>query len=217
MDITCEDCQIKLDINTTAEYRIFCDECLKKKQICSIEQCKKKYLLCDDDIKNLKPIYTDNPKNKNKLFIFSDINEIKKQYEMKKRKQELIEELNNNKLEYKNYGDCFSYVKYGIPSIETVILNELSKLEIKRNRKIKLALELSKYNIQVDENLPSCYNYINNIGCKTLKETVREIKVEHYIKNNTKYNEYLESFDPIKAKRLAKKDLNVKNIRICFD
>jgi hypothetical protein len=179
----------------------------------------------------LRNIYIDNPKNKKRFFIFSDVHDIiiekfgsvenmdiiKKEREMDDRKKKLIEALEYNKLEYKNYGDCFSYVKYGKPSIETVISNELEKLELKRNRKISLANELAKYGIPLDETLPSCYNYINNIGCKSLSEAISEIRVEQYMKNNTNYNRYLERLDPIRAKRLAKNDISQNRIRIRFD
>lgn len=234
MDITCEDCQKQIQINRLVEpkhHHFLCKECITNREICSLDKCKKRYLLNDDDMNKLKHIYVDNPKNKKKFFIFSDVRDIiiekfgsvenmdtiKKQREMDDRKRLLTETLEYNKLEYKSYGDCFSYVKYGRPSIETVISNELKKLETKRNRKMILANELATHNIPFDETLPSCYNYINNIGCKTLNETISEIRVEQYMKNNTNYNRYLEKLDPIRAKRLAKNDISQKSIRIRFD
>ena len=122
-----------------------------------------------------------------------------------------------NKLEYKNYGDCFSFVYYGDPSIETVIENELKKLDCKSARKIKLAEQLLKLNIPLDETLPSCYNYINNIGCKNLYQTIRAIEVEYFFKYKTDYIKLLNTYSPHQAKDIALqkyilKTKNEKNI-----
>lgn len=233
MNITCEGCQKRILVNRPPEpkHRLLCKECITNTEICSLDRCKKRYLLNDDDINKLKHIYVDNPKNKKRFFIFSDVcniiiekfgsvenmDKVKREKEMANRRAMLIEALECNKLEYKSYGDCFSYVKYGVPAIETVISNELEKLEKKRSRKIRLAKELAKHEIPLDETLPSCYNYINNIGCKNLTETINEIRAEQYMKNNTNYNRYLERLDPIRAKNLAKNDISQPSIRIRFD
>jgi hypothetical protein len=34
-----------------------------------------------------------------------------------------------NKLDFKNYGDCYSYIHYNVPDLETVLKNELTKLK----------------------------------------------------------------------------------------
>lgn len=119
------------------------------------------------------------------------------------RKNKLINKLQENKLMMKHNGDCYSYIKYGHPGIEQVINNELLKTEYKTNRKIKLAKKLSKLNIVLDESLPSCYNYINNLGCKSLNDIVQNIEIEYFLKHHTKYDKLIKIHSPSKAKNLA--------------
>jgi hypothetical protein len=193
-----------------SKHHIFCKECLEKIKVCSSAKSMKIFLFDKTDFNNSKHIYISNPKNKNKYFIFSDIlslviqkyggmekfskiknqkiklykkNELMKQSEMLKRKKYLTEQLELNKLEYKNHGDCYSFVRCGTPGIETVITNEIDKLQTIRNRKIYLAKELNKINIPIDETLSSCYNYINDIGNTNFSEIINNIKSEY----NSKY------------------------------
>ncbi len=208
----------------------FCKSCLKTKNICSFSKCKQIFFLCDKDLQKLKYIYISNSKNKKRFFIFSDIQNLvvkkygnydnfkkislqKKRKEIEKKERikkimnkrmiKLNKALQENKLELKNHGDCYSFVKYGKPSVEEVIENELKKLDEKRIRKIELAKELSKIDIILDETLPSCYNYINCIGCKNLSETIRQIEIEYFFKMNTSYDKFLLEHGPEKAKQLA--------------
>ena len=108
-----------------------------------------------------------------------------KQDSINNRKNCLIQALRDNKLEFKWYGDCYTYVMYDCPSLEEVINNELIRMHRKTKRKFKLASKLHKCNIVLDESLPSCYNYINNVGCKSLQEIVRDVEIEHFFKYKT--------------------------------
>ncbi len=244
----CLDCQISIRMDRflsrkyiPSKHLLFCKKCLKKKKICSMSKSKKIFLFENNDFKQLKHIYISNPKNKNKFFLFNEVQNlvikkygtldnlekikndrgrlskekrIKQAKGIETRKKLLIDALEMNKLEFKNHGDCYSFIKYGTPPLETVIQNELGKISIKRDRKIALGKELDKINIPLDENLPSCYNYINQVGCKTLKESIREIEIEHFFKNNSNYLKYLEQHDPQKAKMLASRELNVSTYPI---
>ena len=202
--IDCQQCHCQIDLGAgyrkpqESKHHILCNDCLKSHQTCSIQQCREDFLLDDTDLLHLRTVYNGNPKNKNQLFVFSDIVDIintkyggidklekakrakvkylKVQQQMECRKSLLMDILDSNKLEYKSYGDCYSYVKYGTPSIETVVTNELNKLQIKRRRIITLAQQLSSLNIPFDENLAPCYNYINNIGCKSLPDIINELE-----------------------------------------
>jgi hypothetical protein len=122
------------------------------------------------------------------------------------RKKILIQTLEDNKLEYKNHGDCYSYIKRGYPDINTIIKNEITKITNKTNRKIKLAKRLYKLDITLDEDIPSCYNYINDIGCKSLNDIVKDIEIEHFFKYNTNFDELIKIYYPSKAKDLAMKN-----------
>jgi hypothetical protein len=252
----CKDCQVyqfQFNLNNTRKYEqdkhhLICKWCLKKYNLWSMSKCKSIFMLNNINFKKVKCIYIDNPKNKNKFFIFNEIepliiekyesstistsmdkiNKIKKDKTKKKddiknkRRNELKRVLEEHKLSYKNHGDCYSYVENSYPPINEIIENEVNKLNIIRQRKIKLANELNKESIVFDEDLPSCYNYINNIGSnKNLYDVVQECKVEHFFKMNTDYLKYLENYDPIKAKKLAAKDKILpqkrNNIIISFD
>lgn len=233
MSLYCQNCEKKIlnlyihnDTNSI-NYHFLCKKCLKKLKVCSKSKCKKLFLLNDIDIKNLKIIYLDNNQH---FFLYEEVKKVvinkygnldnlqkildKKSDEKKlkiqknnfiktERENILMEAFKFNKLEYKNYGDCYSYINYGEPSLETVINNELIKIKDKNNRRMELAHELKKLNINLDESLKSCYEYINKIGCVTLKEIVRNIEIEYFLKNNTEYEKLCKIYKPAKAKDKA--------------
>lgn len=125
---------------------------------------------------------------------------------MKNEKQREIilkEALAINKLEYKNYGDCFSFIHYGKPSLEEVLTNELKKANIKHNRRVLLASRLKEYNIELDESLKSCYNYVNNIGCNVIDEVIKAIEIEHFLKYKTNYDKLCKIYNQEIAKEKA--------------
>lgn len=109
----------------------------------------------------------------------------------KQRKLLLKNAIKENKLEYKWYGDCYSYVMYGKPSLDQVISNELLKMQNKTTRKLRLSKRLFELGITLDESLISCYNYINKVGCKSLDEIVRDVEIEHFFKKNTNCDELM--------------------------
>ncbi|QKF93621.1 XPA domain-containing protein [Fadolivirus algeromassiliense] len=197
------------------KYYLFCKKCIKDMKICSKSKCKKIFLFNDLDLKNLKKIYIDT-NSAHQFYLFSDVEQliinkyesidvldklIKQRHQEKQkrnnkiinqkieREKKLKELFIVNKLEYKNYGDCYSYIHYGEPSLEQVLENELNKLKIKNQRRILLANELYKLHIPLDENLKSCYEFINNLSSKELHDVVRCIEVEYFLKNNTNYME----------------------------
>jgi len=165
--------------------------------------------LNDNDLVNIRIIYLDNNYN---FYIYDDIQQLvinkygsiselqeiitKKKLirkEKEKKRMMLIQERENhlktlfqlNKLEFKNYGDCYSFIHYSIPDAETVIKNELLKNAERNNRRIMLANKLKHLNIPVDETLKSCYEYINNLTTKELNDIVRGVEIEYFIKHNT--------------------------------
>jgi len=215
------------------KHHLFCKKCIKQIQLCSRYKCKYQFLLNDNDMKDIKYIYIDNKNNNTKYYVYNDIKhlilskyksfdnlntiiknkKIKMQQKLKNtensinnRKSKLITALNNNKLEYKKYGDCYSYVHYGKPSIETIIKNELNKIHNQTKKKILLAKELTKIGIPFDETLKACYEFIHNIGYKSLNEIIREIEIEYFFKHHTIYISLLDKFDEDTAKELAIRD-----------
>lgn len=214
----CND-KIKLsifDVNDLKDkFHLFCKKCIRDTKVCSKSRAKKIFLLSDNEFNNIRRIFIETNNNQ-QFYLFSDINtlviskygsfdnlqkiiNIKKEEKQKRddkiinikleREKKIKEAFMFNKLEYKNYGDCYSYIHYGEPSLENVINNELSKLNIKNKRRMLLANELSKLKIPLDENLKSCYEFINGLSSKELFDVVRCIEVEHFLAHNTKYSE----------------------------
>lgn len=211
------------------KHHLLCKRCLNNIEICSKSKCKKVFFLIDSDIKNIKLIYLENNMTHqfykyqdiksvviNKYGSFGNLQEIiNKKNQMQKsknikneniklkRESELKQEFEFNKLEFRNYGDAYSYINYGKPNLDIVINNELIKITAKNSRRIALAKELKQLNIPLDESLKSCYEYINGIDSKTLNDIVRRIEVEHFLKYNTIYDELCKKYDIKKAKELA--------------
>lgn len=209
------------------KHYLLCKKCLGEINVCSKSKCKKTFLLNDSDLKNTKYIFLS---NQYQFYIYDDIikiidqkygsldnlekiihsnkhksNQIIKKKELKKNEREhkLKELFQSNKLEYKNYGDCYSYVHYGKPDIEIVLENELNRIKTINNRRIQLTNELRKIDIPLDESLESCYEYIYNLNTKDLSEIVRCIEIEHFLKYKTNYDELKKSYSSNQAKELA--------------
>lgn len=212
------------------KHYILCKECIKNTKLCSRSKCKDKFMLTDKDIHRLKYLFITNSNNQNKFFLYNDIEKIiiskygsldnlKKIYTQKKeklkqqeqkkldiindRKNKLIEAFKVNKLEFKYHGDCYLYINYGEPSIDSIIEKELKNITYKNQRRFILAKALSKVNIKLDESLESCYNYINSIGYKDLDETVRAVELEYFFKHKTNYNELINVYNKQKAMDIA--------------
>ncbi len=145
-----------------------------------------------------------------------------------KRENEIKEIFKLNKLEFKNYGDVYSYINYGKPDIETVMKNTLLKLNEKNERRLKLSEELIKINIPYDETYKACYEYINNIGTKDFTDIIRNIEVEHFLRTQTNYLELRKKYNDrvaqdIAMRQYSEKELLPKNIsdsnkiRVCFE
>jgi hypothetical protein len=152
-----------------------------------------KFYLYDDvmNVINIKYGSLENLKQ-----IIKDKKRIKKE-KMKKLEDEKIKRENKlkdlfmlYKLEYKNYGDCYSYIHYATPDLNIVLKNELNNLKIKSMRQFVLANELQNIRVPLDESVKPCYEYINNINTKPLDDIEKSIKMEYDIKNNTYDNMY---------------------------
>lgn len=220
-----------------SQYYFFCKTCMTNLQICSKSKIKKLFYLNDNDLNNSKHVYLNN--NKYVFYIYNDIKKIiqqkygsfenfeklrikkkqKKQEKLnklssdiQKREQMLKEELTLNKLEYSLTPDNYSYIHYGKPDLKNIISIEIEKVNSKNKRMAELAKELDKINIEVDETLKPCYDYINNITYKKLSEIVKEIEIEHFFKHETNYLELCKIYSEKKAKELAINSyLNSKN------
>ena len=233
----CDKCQIELNLSGLNKRRVernkhffLCLNCTHIIQLISMSDADQKYLLKKQDISGLKYLYFENPKNRIKLFLLSDViskslskygcfdnlNKLKKEKSdtiikatQKKRKvielrmKELQDTYKLNKLHFRYIGDAYSYINYGKPSIQNIIKNELKKVTKKTKRKIRLANSLKEKSLPFDESMRECYDYINRVGTRNLKETVEEIEIELFLQNNTEYKKYLREHDRDQARHLA--------------
>lgn len=209
---------------------LLCKKCINNIKICSKTKCIDNFALHENDLNGLKYLYIENMNNRSKFYLYEDIeqriigkygnlenmtsNIIKKKEKTNKkkelrkslsdsRKKTLIKVLEANKLEFKNHGDCYSYINYGKPPISAIVSEEISKINDNNKRRIELAKALSSENLILDESSESCYNYINNIGCKSLVETVREVEMEHFFNTKTEYPNLVKIYDMDKARQVA--------------
>ena len=149
----------KLPKNVASEdVFVLCDECFNNNATYTKSFCLDHLLLNRLEIDNLKYFY----KNNSKLYLEDDIKKLiysnygdgyekyKEQKLIKKnnlsaraqskreeRREQLYQKLIDNKLKYKTHGDCYTYVMYGYPDLDTVIENELEKC-----KKMCLMLEM---------------------------------------------------------------------------
>lgn len=177
---------------------------IKKKL--ALQQSGKYYL--DTDIENFIKIKYGDIKQYNE---FVKIKKNKLKTKRKKsseiqhnRKKFLIAKLNENKLKYKNYGDCYTFVNHGFPDIDTLIKNELNKADELDKRKQILKQELEKINVPYSEKYRSlCYDYIYKISNKSLEDTIKDAKIENFFCKNTIYPQLCNDYPPDVAKNIA--------------
>jgi len=215
--------------NNKNKYYFLCKECIKNIKICSKSKCKSIFALGDQDLSGTKIIYIGSNCH---FYIYDDIIKIidqkygsldtykvirkqkQRQHEVAmtkrnslriSRENELKELFRLNKLEFKNYGDCYLYIKYGKPDANVVLSNELTKSQLINNRRSKLAFELDKLNIPIDESLRTCYDYIYNLTdkSKSIRDTVRNIEIEHFFKHQTDYDKLCNIYPHKKAQEIA--------------
>lgn len=134
---------------------LLCKSCRNTSNITSFTICKKKYQLKKQQLNNLKILYISNIRNNNKYYIWNDINNIiisiygsldkfqlvretdlgkkmvrERQTQLNKihRELELRRIFKDNKLDFScNYGDCYTYVQYGWPSIDSILDNKIDE------------------------------------------------------------------------------------------
>lgn len=144
-------------------------------KLISTKKCIKYYGLNDDDLKLLKRVGDHYRKSDVEDVVISKYGKIlsSRQQKIEKRKKLLKQLFEENKLELKNNGDCYSYIYYGDPSIEDVINNELNKCSEKSKRRIILAEKLDKKGIELDENNFYVKGFINGTSTLNLSQTVK--------------------------------------------
>lgn len=210
----CNTCSSDIKVNlcdkTKDLYYFFCYTCLQSINVCSKKHCNELFLLNNDnDLKNLKTIYIIN--SNSKFYLYDDVIQcvirkygsfdslkimLKEKKKAKKakvkklesgrkeREQKLKELFMLNKLEFRNHGYCYEYIQYGKHDLDFVLNSELNRLKDQNIRQNVLAGALRNINIPLDQNLKSCYEYINDISTKPLNDIVKCIELEYNLKNN---------------------------------
>lgn len=210
MIVTCYKCPASterpMNFNNEIEF-ILCSQCENNYKLYSKTYCIKQLSLTNNDLSSIK--YKHNPKHK--FFLEQDIKEIiknkygngleelqlkrklrrltNKRIKQNKRYDLLKEKLMENNLEHRRVGDCFTFVKYGYPSIDNVIKNEKERKDEIQKRRDILNNELKKYKLEIDNNYRSaCYDYIYNITNKTIADTIDDTKINQFLSNNSTYS-----------------------------
>jgi hypothetical protein len=118
-----------------------------------------------------------------------NLNSYKKKYE---RKQELCSILNDEKLEYEKNGICDSYVEYGTPSLDNVVIKIKKKTHDTTDRLCKIINELKKIGEQYDENNSYYKKYIRNGG--NINYTINEGVIEWFYTHKTNYKQIMKQY-----------------------
>ena len=119
-------------------YYMLCSNCIKTYDFISKTDCKKRYMLNDEDTESLKVLYLENPKNIISLYNRKEIivvaankhgglDKLKELLEIKEnktkiknekikkikenRRNKILQIFKENKLKFKYIGDCYSYIK----------------------------------------------------------------------------------------------------------
>jgi len=193
----------KCSQQSNIDHYIYCKKCLQSLKVCSKTNAKTMFLLKDGDLAGLKNIYLEG--SNHVFYKYDDVEKLivnkygstdnlkdiiakrKEEYEARnvkknklkeERKQILKEAFLFNKLEFKNHGDCYSFVNYGKPSLDVVVNNEIMRVMERENRIKSLDAKLREKGLIYDETIGACYEYINCIGDRTLDETVKVIYIE---------------------------------------
>jgi hypothetical protein len=108
------------------------------------------------------------------------------------RKKQLFDHLNDKKLAYVKNGICDAYIRYGTPSLETVIHDIQTNSDKHIERLKKLIKRLKKEGEKYDEKNIYYQNYIKNGG--DIEYNVNEGIKEWFYINKTNYPELLANY-----------------------
>src|SRR5579872_2872269 len=108
------------------------------------------------------------------------------------RKRQLFDQLSDNKLEYTRNGICDSFIKFGTPSLNTVIEDVQKKSEIQTKRLRKLLRRLKEEGEVYDERISYYKQYIKNGG--DIDYYVEEGIKEWFYINKTNYLKFLKMY-----------------------
>lgn len=111
------------------------------------------------------------------------------------RKKELFDQLNNNKLEYTKGGVCDSFIKFGTPSLNTVIQDVQKKTNVQMERLSRLLKKLRIEGEVYDEDVSYYKQYVKNGG--DIDYYVEEGIKEWFYLNKTNYLDFLKIYKDV--------------------
>lgn len=111
------------------------------------------------------------------------------------RKRELFDQLNDNKLEYTRGGICDSFIKFGTPSLNTVIKDVQKRTDVQMKRLRQLINRLKKEGECYDENISYYKQFIKNGG--DINYFIEEGIKEWFYTTKTDYLEYLKIYKDV--------------------
>lgn len=121
------------------------------------------------------------------------------------RKKQLFDKLTDNKLEYTKDGICDSFIKFGVPELNTVIKDVQQKTDVQSKRLGILIKRLRKEGEIYDENNTYYKKYIKYGG--DIDYHIDEGIKEWFYVHKTKYIEYIKCYkDEDKAQAKAFND-----------
>lgn len=229
---SCKYCPININYNfDNNKYFALCPSCYNKIILYSKTYCLKNLKLKAIDLNDIKSLF----RKKNMLFDSNDINaliinkfdslekhksyilnrynvsltKVNKMEQIKsERKKQLYDVLSEHKIEYKPYGNCYSYVNCGKPTLTTIIKEELNKMFRINEKRQRLLDIFNEKNIIYNENMKYIKNYLYNdisliVDNKSIDEIVNLAQTDDFFIKNTNYLKLLETHDEEDAKEMA--------------
>lgn len=121
-----------------------------------------------------------------------------------KRQILLAEALHKNKLPLREYGDQYSYVKYGKPALETVIKNEIKSQDDILELQIMISKRLRDKGISLKENINIFNKYIDkgNFNINNFNNIIKDIEINNFFAQYKNYDSYIEKYGIHKAQSI---------------
>ena len=128
---------------------------------------------------------------------------LKKLHRQNYRIKILHQAFDEHRLQVKDYGDCYSFIHYGTPTVDEVVHNELTRLHNYQTRREELTIKLKNIGIKYSEEYSDCIDFVHSRSNKTADEVVRSIELERFLLDKTDYEQLLPIHGKLRAQELA--------------
>ena len=204
--INCNFCEMKednVDIDIRIDYNNIecCYNCLSKNmekfKIKSTHSNGYKNIKLDNKDVYIKEKYYNNIKIK----LAKEKRELLKNNKKLRRKEQLLNRLKEEKLDFANNSLCDIYINYGMIDLDTLIEDMQKTNESKSKNFIILNNELNKRNLSFNNKVPSFSKYIKS--GKNLNECIRIGIIESLVIDKTNYLDNLKKYSKEDALDMA--------------